>query len=187
VLVAVFFEGGILYCQGLAKSMMATFRASGTSLFVVGLAWVVLADSAAAQSRSRIRSRDGDQVIAHNERPVPQVFTATRWEVTSGSTPGAMVTLSCGPFENKNEPGNFVDGQLGLRLRSSQGHADWAVSVAADRTNVSGGNKVANVVAISRDRGSGSLELTVSFLGADVVELVEGDYSTTVTGTITAR
>ena len=140
-----------------------------------------------AQDRSDIGPRGGYQTIRHDQRPQPQVFAAALWDVNTKSKRGATVVLSCGPFQSAVDPGSYVDGQLGLRVRASHPHANWTVQVAADRTNIAGRNRTATVVATSEDKGAGTLELTVTFLGADVLDLVEGDYDTVVTGTITAH
>lgn len=170
---------------GLIRALTAAGRASGAPLLMIGIAMALPATPAAAQSD--ILPRDGNQTIGHNERAEPQVFDGAVWGVDSKSKFGATVTLSCGPFQSSNDPGSFVDAQLGLRVLSTQNKPNWRVRVAADRTNIAGGTKRANVVAESEDKGNGILELMVTFLGADVLDLVEGEYSTTVTGTITAH
>lgn len=177
----------MLNWNGFTKSLATACRGSGKLLFVIAIALAWPATPVSAQWRSEIRPRDGDQAIKHNERPEPQVFQGALWGVDTKSKFGATVTLSCGPFENMNDPGSFAEGQLGLRVLSSQHKPNWRVRIATDRTNMAGGKKRATVMAESEDKGSGVLELIVTFLGADVLDLVEGDYSTTVTGTITAH
>lgn len=172
--------------QGHTEPATAAFRPSDASLLVVGLVMVLVTMSESAQAQSEIRA-SSDQKIVHNERPEVQVFTPTTWKVGTKSKRGATVTLRCEPFQNRADPGSYVDGQLRLRVKSSQRKPNWQVRIAGDRTNVAGGKNSASVMAASEDKGVGVLELEVTFLGADVLDLVEGDYVTTVTGTITAH
>jgi len=153
----------------------------------VAFMFMLVTTSASAQPRSRVQALGGPRVMKHNERPEAQVFHTTVWNVGSNSTRGATVTLSCGPFENQSDPDQLVDAGLRLWVRASRNSSNWRFDRVEGRTKVASGRRVAFVTAMSEGEGAGVIELEVTFLGADVVDLVEGDYSTTVTGTITAH
>lgn len=170
----------------LTNSIIANRHAVRFSLLVM-FCCLLGATPATAQSRTDIAPQAGDQKLGHNERAEPQVFNPTLWDVDSKTRFGATVALSCEPFQSTVDPSSQVDSQLTLRVNRTQVKPNWRVRIATDRTNVNRGNTRATVVAASEDRGKGILELLVTFLGADVFDLVEGDYSTTVTGTITAH
>lgn len=142
-------------------------------------------DSAVAQFQA-VRPLDGPQAITHNEKPEPQSFKETRWLAYTFFARGATVHLTCPPFDHEIDPSFQADGRMDLRVQRAFS-GNWKVAIPSDQTAHEFGDNDATVIAITDERGLAVLGLTVSFLGTDLNSLADGEYSTTVTGTITAN
>lgn len=115
-------------------------------------------------------------------------FSRQDWSVRSNSLNGATVILQSGTcFQHTTNSEMKRDGRLALRVNSTSGPANWAVTRATDRTWYSTGDEDAVVQAISNKVGEAELGLTVTFLTGIGADLQEGEYALTVVGTITAN
>lgn len=113
-------------------------------------------------------------------------FARQDWSVRSNSLNGATVILQTGTcFQHATNSTMKRDGRLALRVNSTSGPANWAVTRATDRTWYSTGDEDAVVQAVSNKVGEASLGLSVTFLTGIGADLQEGDYALTVVGTIT--
>lgn len=115
-------------------------------------------------------------------------FARQNWLAKSNSLTGATVlfeTTTC--FLHDTEATSKRDGRLALRVNSQSGPGLWTVSRASDTTNYYSGDEVARVQAYNNGPGQADLGLTVTFLTGIGADLVAGDYSLTVVGTITAN
>ncbi len=115
-------------------------------------------------------------------------FPREDWLVATNSLNGATVVLqtaSC--FQHAVDPLTKRDGRLSLRVNSTNGPGLWAVTRASDTTDYASGDEDAIVQAISNSIGEANLGLTVTFMTGIGADLVEGDYSLTVIGTVTAN
>jgi len=126
--------------------------------------------------------------LVHNGRDEFQVFQPVNWVLLAVGEPfGATAQWSCGPFEHAGDNKLKADTRLQVRMQNAAPIARWRVSVAEDQTDIQHGNHHAAVVAQSRAAGVGIAELTVTFANNDVSQLAAGDYTVTVTGTITGN
>lgn len=115
-------------------------------------------------------------------------FPREDWVVASNSLNGATVVLQTATcFQHTLDPLTKRDGRLALRVNSTTGPALWAVTRAIDTTDYASGDEDAVVQAISNSIGEANLGLTVTFMTGVGADLVEGDYSLTVIGTISAN
>ena len=148
-------------------------------LFVIGFSSTVLGQSIAGPV---------DQSITHDATDSDQPFSEVSWQLTSGADiDGYTTQYSCGPFIHTTEGSFKADSKLVIRILSSSGPANWTVIAANDQTDHGMGDNTAEVTASSSDVGDGEVGLTVTFLDSDFSLLAAGDYSMTVTGTITAN
>lgn len=115
-------------------------------------------------------------------------FPRQDWSVGTNSLNGATVVLQTATcFHHATDTLTKRDGRLELRVNSTTGPALWAVTRASDTTNYASGDEDAIVQAISNKVGDAQLGLTVTFMTGIGADLMEGDYSLTVIGTITAN
>jgi len=115
-------------------------------------------------------------------------FPREDWLVATNSLNGATVVLQTATcFQHAVDPLLKRDGRLALRVNSTSGPGLWAVTRASDTTDYASGDEDAIVQAISNSIGEANLGLTVTFMTGIGADLVEGDYSLTVIGTITAN
>ena len=115
-------------------------------------------------------------------------FAQQDWSVRCNSLNGATVILQTATcFQHTTNSTMKRDGRLALRVNSTTGPANWAITRATDRTSYSTGDEDAIVQAVSNRVGHAQLGLTVTFLTGIGADLEEGDYALTVVGTITAN
>ena len=126
----------------------------------------------------------------HDTTDTNQAFAAQRWTVTQNASAGASVTFSTNQaFTHATATTVKRDARLDLALFSSDTGSGWAVSTATDTTDYANAtpDEVATVAAASTAAGDAAFDLTVTFITVDFSTLPSGNYSTTVTGTLTAN
>ena len=126
--------------------------------------------------------------IMHDETSGNQVFGAQQWTVAQNSPTGSTVTFSTSQaFTNAVAPSSKRDARLDLAVASTDSGSTWILSLPSDQTDYASANEIAKVQATSTGPGSGAFNLTVTFLTGDIFTLTSGDYTTTITATITAN
>jgi hypothetical protein len=126
--------------------------------------------------------------ITHSQADANQVFAAQRWTVAQNSAAGASLTFSTNQAFTHTVESTFKrNAKLDLVLFSSDTGSNWAVTTATDQTDYASLDGVATVAATADNPGDAALDLTVTFLETDFSALASGDYTTTVTGTITSN
>jgi hypothetical protein len=139
-------------------------------------------------SRLTITAPTGSVLIDHDETDGDQAFSAQQWEVKANSRLGATVSFSTDQaFTHATDSSFQRDAKLDLAIASSAGPASWTLAVASDQTDYASSDEVATVQAGSTRPGKADFDLTVTFLTVEHDTLADGDYSLTVTGTLTAN
>ncbi len=126
--------------------------------------------------------------LTHDLTDNPQQFPVQAWVVRGNVRNGVSVEFTAGsPFVNTEDSQSKRDLQLAVSVGSSQGPATWSVDVASDTTNYIDGEDTATVAVSSNGAGRASLNLSVSFVTEDFGTFANGDYVSTITGTIAAN
>ena len=128
--------------------------------------------------------------LTHDMTNSNQAFPAQAWVVTGNTKNGVNVTLVAGsPFTNTADSAAVRDVQLGLSMGNSVGSGAWTVTTASDSTNYANASPklTATVAASSNGVGSGTLNLTVTFVTNNIATVEAGSYTTTVTGTVASN
>lgn len=128
--------------------------------------------------------------ITHDGTDTNQVFTAQRWTVTQNASAGASVTFATDQaFTHTTATTSKRDAKLDLSLFSSDTGSGWSVTTATDQTAFGAATPdgVAQVAASATAAGDAAFDLTVTFVETDFSTLPSGNYTMTVTGTITAN
>jgi hypothetical protein len=126
--------------------------------------------------------------ITHDETANDQTFAAQQWAVKANSRDGATVVFSTDQAFTHTADASFKrDAKLDLAIASSSGPASWTLAVASDQTDHAASDEIATVQAGSTAPGKADFDLTVTFITGDLDTLAEGDYSLTITGTLTAN
>ena len=129
-----------------------------------------------------------DAVLTHDESDNNQAFPAQQWVVRGNTLSGVSVSFSTAQaFTNTTDASFKRDVSLGLAVSSSTGPAAWSVSQASDTTDYAGSDEVATVAASSDGVGRATFDLSVSFVTDSFGTFAEGNYETTVVGTLTAN
>ena len=172
------------------------------SLISVLLALVVLIPSDTARSASdsqqfrvnvpvrlSIAAPLTDQVRGYPGTGTANVIYAPQtWQARSNSSLGANVTLETATaFRHVTASTSKRNARLDLSLAGSTGPATWTVNTATATTNYAAGNEQARVQLSSNGTGGTTFNLLVTFITGAPGSLQEGDYTTTVVGTITAN
>lgn len=151
------------------------------------IAWCIvnaLGNTACAQSITAA----APQTITHNRSDAPQIFSEVAWQLLSGLDElGYTAQWSCGPFQHTDQGTLRADSKLEIRVLASGGSANWTVVASGDQTDYAGGDQTATVAAQSSAIGDGEVGLTVTFVNLDFSTLAAGNYTMTVTGTLTAN
>lgn len=149
--------------------------------------WATLGGSIATASAQSITA-PAHQSITHSGTDAPQAFSEAVWDLISGlDTGGYTAQWSCSPFVHSVNPNLNVDSMLAIRVVASEGSANWTAIVSTDHTDYAAADETAVVAAQSFSVGSGQVGLTVTFFNNDFSILGAGNYTMTVTGTITAN
>jgi hypothetical protein len=126
--------------------------------------------------------------LTHDETDNPQAFPAQTWTVRGNNSTGVTVTFATAqPFVHATNNTFKRNARLELALGTVQGPASWTVTTAADETNYTSNDNVAQVAAESNGVGRANFNLTVKFMTEEFGVFAAGAYSTTVTGTVTAK
>ncbi len=126
--------------------------------------------------------------IAHDDGETDQVFPVQQWDIKSRARSGATVVFTTDQaFTHTADATYKSDAILDLVIASSRAEANWIVTTALDQTDYAGFDEVAAVQATSTRAGEACFDLTVTFVTENEDALAEGDYSLTVTGTLTAN
>lgn len=114
------------------------------------------------------------------------VFAPQSWWAAGNSTRGVNVILeTTTAFRHKTVPLFRRDARLDLTATKIKGRGNWTVNTASATTNFLFGNENARVRASSNGSGEANLFLTVTFITTTPLLLLDGDYTTTVVGTVT--
>lgn len=183
------FAGSVMFQHRRAKRRMAgiafgvflshctLFAATGNQVFTVTVPAVLTITPPVATV-----------TITHDESDNNQAFAAQQWVAAQNSANGATISFATNQaFTHASNASHKRNAKLDLALFSSDAAASWSVSTASDQTDHAGGDGVATVQAASTAPGDARLNLTVTFLTSDFSTLLQGNYTTTVTATITAN
>jgi hypothetical protein len=151
-------------------------QTTGSQQFVVSVAESISITPPAAAS------------LTHDLSGNPQTFAPQDWSVR-GNTPRGVTVMfqSTTPFTHTANRNFKRDARLGLAYTGVSGPASWIVTAATDQTNYLNGKETAAVSARSNNPGSATMRLSVTFLTGDASSLLAGNYTTTITGTISAN
>jgi len=126
--------------------------------------------------------------LTHDLTDNPQQFPPQAWLVRGNVGTGVNVAFTAGsPFVHTTDANSKRDLQLDIELGPSQGPATWTVGNASASTNYLAGTDTATVTVSSNGAGRASLNLLVSFITNDFGTFANGDYVSTITGTIAAN
>lgn len=128
--------------------------------------------------------------ITHDQTDSDNAFSAQQYVVHQNPVLGSNITFAVSaPFVHASSSSFKRDCKLALAIASSESVALWSVTTAADQTNYSAGtpDNDASVRAASTLPGDATFNLTVTFITSDFSTMAAGNYSTTVTATLTAN
>lgn len=126
--------------------------------------------------------------LTHDLSDSTQAFPPQTWLVRGNVGAGVTVTFTAEtPFIHATDPNSKRDLQLGVAVGSKQGSANWTVGTATDATNYSGGTNNATVTVSSNGAGRASLNLSVGFITEEFGTFTNGNYVSTITGTVAAN
>jgi len=123
-------------------------------------------------------------------------FAAQQWTVKGNVKNGVKVDFEMAPFANLDYPAVapatgyevYNDGELTVVKSAERGPATWTAGTAQVATDYANADPllVNAVASFSSDKvGQADFNVTVTFLATDINSVVEGEYVTQVTGTIT--
>ncbi len=116
------------------------------------------------------------------------LFAPQTWRARSNAALGANIILETATaFRHVTTTTSKRNARLDLSLVSSTGPATWTVNTATASTNYAAGNEQARVRMSSNREGGATFRLWVTFITGAPGSLQEGDYTTTVVGTISAN
>ena len=144
---------------------------------VLGVAALAFGDS--------ISSPTSTVTITHNQSDADQAFSEQAWSASGLGALGATVNFTAGRFQNASNASLKADCKMVLRVISFTIGSGWTATATTD--TATSAHTTATVSARSSLIGNASLGLTVTFVNSDFSTLGAGNYSTTVTGTITAN
>ena len=128
--------------------------------------------------------------IAHSEADTDQAFAAQSWTVAQNASAGASVSFTTSQAFTHATATTFKrDAKLDLAIATSDSGSGWTVPVASDQTDYANAtpDEIATVSATATAPGDAEFNLAVTFIETNFSELASGDYSTTVTGTLTSN
>ncbi len=115
-------------------------------------------------------------------------FAQQDWEVTTNSLSGATIQfVTEHSFHNQSHSISRRNAQLELSILSQSKSGTWTVTQPSDVTNHESGLETARVQVDSHSPGFAVIGLTVTFLPGTSLSTPDGDFETTVIGTITAN
>jgi hypothetical protein len=117
-----------------------------------------------------------------------QSFPAQHWEVSGNSRGGVTAVFSTDQaFTNAADSAHKRDAAIQLRIVDATGPAVWRLDAPTSQTDYARGNERAVVQASSDSAGQAKFDLNVSFLSDSDETLQDGNYSLTVTATVTSH
>jgi hypothetical protein len=126
--------------------------------------------------------------LYHDETDNNQVFPNQSWTVKGNVQNGVSVSFATNQAFTHTTNASFKrNAKLDLATGTTLGPATWTVTKATDTTDYVGGNGVATVTAASNGVGRAAFNLGVTFITDSYATFAAGDYTTTVTGTVTAN
>jgi hypothetical protein len=126
--------------------------------------------------------------LIHDETDSNQSFATQVWSVRGNTANGVTVTFATNQaFTNTTDSTYKRDVRLDLSVNTTQGPGVWTVSVPTDTTNYGSSDEIATVQVASNRVGRSTLNLGVTFITGTYGTFLEGDYTTTVTGTVTVN
>ena len=131
-----------------------------------------------------ITAPSAEVAITHDGTDNDQIFPDQQWIVRGNADAGVTVVFSTDQAFTQSG-GDKRDAQLQLAVGGSQGPATWTVTAASDQTDYASGDEVATVAASSDDAGLAQLDITMIFKTVTFGTFESGDYSLTLTGTVT--
>lgn len=133
-------------------------------------------------------SAPADATATHDESDNDLAFSPAAWTVSGNASAGVGVSFATATAFVHTVDSSFKrDAQLDLAVGTTEGPASWSVSTASDVTDYANSNEIATVTASSDGVGLANFDLTVTFITDTFGTFAAGDYSTTVTGTVTAN
>lgn len=117
------------------------------------------------------------------------VFPAQIWRAKGNAVQGCTVTLETSTaFRHTTTPSSKRDARLDVSsVTAVSGTGTWNTTIASSTTDYRTGNETARVRVASNGTGESQIRLTVTFITGAPGNLQEGDYQTTVVGTISAN
>lgn len=123
-------------------------------------------------------------------------FPVQAWTAKGNVKNGVKVDFEMAPFANLDYPAVapatgyevYNDGELTITKTAERGPATWTAGTSRVSTNYASANPllVNAVASYTSDKvGQADFGVTVTFLATDINSVVEGEYVTQVTGTIT--
>lgn len=110
------------------------------------------------------------------------------WIADSDASKGVTVDfVASQPFTHTVDPTYRRDVQLDLVIASAAGGAAWVVTTASDSTDYNASVNTATVSAASLSGGKAEFDLTVTLDTQSFSTMAAGEYTTTITGTLTAN
>lgn len=126
--------------------------------------------------------------LTHDETDNNQAFPSQTWMVKGNVLNGVSVSFATNQaFTHETEPSFKRNAKLDLVKGASLGPATWTVTKATDTTDFAAADGVASVTASSNGVGRSEFNLSVTFITDSYGTFAAGNYSTTVTGTVTAN
>ena len=169
------FFGGLVLAGSLTSAASAQTTGSQAFNVVVPRSLTITAPSAST-------------TLDHNLTATPQAFPPQVWAVRGNLRTGVVVNFTtASPFVHTADSTFKRNAKLDLAVGSFQGPAVWTVDKPTDSTAFASEDFDAQVSVSSSGVGRAELNLTVSFLTDDLGTLAEGNYATTVVGTIAAK
>ena len=146
----------------------------------------VLSITAPSDQSANHDGTDNDQVFS------PGALSADHWQVVCNATNGASVSIRTLSAFVHTTDGNFQrDASVALGISYTDldpsNNPVWTTGTTTDQTNYVGNDGEAEVTASSGSPGRASLAVTVAFITDTYSTLLEGDYRTTLEGTISAN
>ncbi|HBJ33439.1 MAG TPA: hypothetical protein DDZ51_01505 [Planctomycetaceae bacterium] len=126
--------------------------------------------------------------LTHDLTDNPQQFPPQAWLVRGNVGTGVTVAFTAGtPFVHTTDASSKRDLKLDVAVGSFQGPAYWSVEQETASTNYLNNEDTATVTVSSNGAGRASLNLTVSFITDEFGSFINGDYVSTITGTIASN
>lgn len=126
--------------------------------------------------------------LTHDTTNNNQVFPPQAWIVRGNVGAGVNVNFTANaPFVHTENASFKRDLQLAVAVGAFQGPATWTVTNATDLTNYTANDETASVSVSSNGPGRANLNLTVSFITDEFGTFADGNYVSTITGTVAAN